>query len=125
MSTNIQLEKRLGNFSDRNAGRRRPKRPAPGAAQWCDRVRKLSSVLDLGPAIHNAEGRIEDQLFRALLLEIEHVVDRAGRGIERTLAETLALEPVVLDELRDRGLRDQRVADIVLLGVGRDHQERL
>ncbi len=61
--------------------------------------------------------------FFLLKLNMSH--DRAGRGIERALADTLTVQPVVLDELRNRGLRDERVADKVLLGEGRDHQEGL
>ncbi len=36
------------------------------------------------------------------LLKLNIVRDRTGRGIERATAETLAAQPVVLDELRDR-----------------------
>ena len=49
--------------------------------------------------------------------EVEHVHDRTGRGIEGATAETLTVQPVVLDESRDRGLGGEHVADIVLLGV--------
>src|SRR5882724_8188197 len=71
--------------------------------------------------------RVEDQLGYAILsatIEVEHVHDRTCRGIKRAAAETLAVQPVILDEARHRGLRDERVADEVLLREGRDHQER-
>ena len=84
----------------------------------------LVLVLVLVLRIDGAEGRIEDQ-FRAIgLVEVEHIHDRAGGGVEGAPADTFTLQPVVLDELRDRGLRDEHVADVVLLGVGRDHHER-
>src|SRR5579872_5165006 len=76
------------------------------------------SVLDLVLGVHGTEGRIEEQRDRLLLREVEHVADRTGRGIEGALADTLAIQPIVLDKLRDRGLRDQQMADIVLLGEG-------
>src|SRR6266478_1170898 len=74
-----------------------------------------------------AFGPIEDQLPAGLLAEVEHVHDRTGQAlvIEGALTEPLTVQPVVLDELRDRGLCGEHMADEVLLGVGRDHQEWL
>src|ERR1700734_3092433 len=99
------------------------KRPAPRDRTIS--VRFVRLVLDRRLFVNEARALVENQFRRVLLLEIEHVVDRTGRGIEGAAAETLAVQPVILDELGDRGLRDLHVADIVLLGVGRDHQEGL
>src|SRR5580692_7508896 len=112
-------------------------RPAPRnhtIVRWYMLLRSLDLVVrHLGLGVDGSEGRIEDQLLAVRLVEVEHVGDRAGGGVERAFTDTLGDgllagsggQPVVLDELRDRGLRDQRVADVVLLGVGRDHQEGL
>src|SRR5215470_6736571 len=73
--------------------------------------------------------RIEDQLAIVVVdaaVEVEHVLDRSRDGVERAARlDTLAVEPVVLDELEDGGLVGQRVVDMVALGERRDHQQRL
>ena len=76
-----------------------------------------SSDLDAGR-------RIEEQhIVSAAMAEVEHVLDRAGRGVDRTAAQTTTVKPVVFDEAHDGSLRDALVADVVLLGEGRDHDE--
>src|SRR3984957_7054417 len=99
-------------------------RPAPRSHKSVLRC-MLDSSGSLVVRGHGARRRIEQELVVAIaLLEVEHVLDRTGSGIEGTAAETLALQPVVFDEAHHGGLRDPVVADIVLLGVGRDHEER-
>jgi hypothetical protein len=44
---------------------------------------------------------IEDQRRRVDRAAVEHVIDRTGRGIEGATADTLTIQPIVLDELRD------------------------
>src|SRR5882757_9505178 len=88
--------------------------------------KNLASVVDLGLADDGAAFFVQDQLHGFFLCEVEQVHDVAGVvDVERATTETLTVQPVVLDELRDRGLRDELVTDVVLLRVGRDHQERL
>ena len=55
--------------------------------------------------------------------EIEEGVQAAGQRIERA-RNALATQPVVFYEAQNRGLVGNRVVDVVLLGVGRDHQQR-
>src|SRR5579862_7661663 len=98
------------------------KRPAPRDHTI---VRCCIWFSSLGFAVHRTGGGVEDQLPARRLIEIEHVHDRTGRGVERATAEPLTSQPVVLDELGNRGLRDERVADVVLLCERRDHHERL
>src|SRR5438105_4471801 len=78
---------------------------------------------------HRAGGGIEEQRVGAevvavVLIEVELVYDRSGGRVERTAAQTLAVQPIVLDEPHHGRLRDVGVADEVRLGVGRDHDER-
>src|SRR5207253_8127121 len=77
---------------------------------------------------HGAGRLVENDLARILLtaiVEIEHVVEGAGNGVERaTRLDALTVQPVVLDETQHRGLVGERVVDIVALGEWRDHQQR-
>src|SRR5215470_19757068 len=86
-------------------------------------------VITMAAEHDGAGARIEDQLAIVVVdmtIEVEHVLDRARDGVERTARlDALAVEPVVLDEAQDRGLVGQRVVDVVALGEGRDHQQRL
>src|SRR5579883_1996920 len=86
--------------------------------RWIILTRSVGFFEDLAGVL------IEDQLDVVLLFEVEQAHDRTGRGIEGATAETLTIQPVVLDELRDRGLSDEHVVDMVLLGPGRDHEQR-
>src|SRR5262249_6749288 len=96
-------------------------RPAPRSHT---NVRPYICLLSvLGLRVHHTGVRIEEDLPFGALVEVEHVHDRTGRSIEGAAAEPLTLQPVVLDELGHRSLRDQRMADKVLLGEGRDHHE--
>jgi hypothetical protein len=73
-----------------------------------------------------AGGRIEEQLVGlivAIAIEIEHVQNRSGACIERATAQRLATQPIVFNEAHHGSLRNARVADVVLLGEGRDQQE--
>src|SRR5579864_3160468 len=53
-----------------------------------------------------ARARIQEEkpVVVPLLLKVEHLVDRAGNAIERSLANTLSTQPVVFDETNDRTL---------------------
>ena len=57
------------------------------------------------------------------VLEVKHRVQAAGKRIEGA-RDPLTTQPVVLDKPQDRGLVGDRVIDVVLLGVGRNHQQR-
>src|SRR5262249_7987274 len=60
------------------------------------------------PSSESADGftrrRVEEQFRSGLLMEVEHPLQRAGQSVERTVADPLPVEPVVLDEREDRGL---------------------
>lgn len=83
------------------------KRPAAAAAQGAScliagRIPRLTSIYRF------AGTRIEEQdsvtLIIVVLAEIEHLSDGVCEGIKGALANSLPLEPVVLDEPQDRGL---------------------
>src|ERR1700759_5169378 len=68
-------------------------RPAPRSHKdvlRCIINRSVAQVVHLG-----AGRRIEEQLVRVIAMEVEHVLDRAGFGVERATAEAAAFEPVV------------------------------
>src|ERR1700722_3995835 len=58
------------------------------------------------------------------VVKVEHVVDRAGDGIEGAATHALSTQPIVFDETQHRRLIGQTVVDIVAPGEGRDHQQR-
>src|SRR5262249_3520099 len=55
---------------------------------------------------------IEERLM-VVTAEVEHAVDRVGKGIERA-GDALTVQPVVLDKPEDRRLVGYRVIDEVL-----------
>lgn len=62
-----------------------------------------------------ARARIqEEDTVLPHLREIEHLSDRVGDAIERTLAYALPAKPVIFDEVNDRGLIGHRVVDEIL-----------
>src|ERR1700759_4003352 len=74
---------------------------------------------------HGAGRRIEEQGLGAVArTEVEQILDRAGRGVDRTAAQTTTVKPVVFDEAHDGSLRDALVAHVVLLREGRHYDER-
>jgi len=74
--------------------------------------------------LREAGPRIEEQrIVSAAVAEVEHVLDRAGLGVDRTAAKTTTLEPVVFDEAHDGSLRDALMADVVLLREWRNDDE--
>ena len=73
---------------------------------------------------HESGIGIEKQLMRAALQEVEHVQQRTGDCIARTIADARKF-PVVLDEAENRGLIGDRAIDEIDLGIWRDQQERL
>jgi hypothetical protein len=73
--------------------------------------------------LHNQSGgRVENVLRGVGVLEIKHRVQPPGKVIKRS-RDSLAVQPVVLDEAQNRGLIGHRVIDVVLLGVRRDQAE--
>ena len=56
-------------------------------------------------------------------IEIEHVIQAAGDGVERAL-NALAVEPVVFDESSDGALIGDGVIDEIRFRLGRNHQQR-
>ena len=74
-----------------------------------------------------SRGRIQEQfaIIVAAMFEVEHLRDRVADGIERSLTDPLSTEPVVLNEVNDRGLVGDRVIDKVLSRPWRDHKQRL
>jgi hypothetical protein len=74
--------------------------------------------------LHNQSGgRVENALRGVGVLEIKHRVQPPGKVIKRS-RDSLAVQPVVLDEAQNRGLIGHGVIDVVLLRVGLDHQQR-
>src|SRR5262249_4482639 len=72
-----------------------------------------------------AGGRVEEELVTGpVVVEVEHVVERAGDGIERLIAGP-AERPVVLDEAEDRRLICDRMVDEVRLRKRGDHEQWL
>src|SRR6267378_5163630 len=71
---------------------------------------------------------IENQLARAFVIpivEVEHVVERAGDGIERAAGlNALTRQPVVFDEPEYRRLIGQGMIDVVRFCERRNHQQR-
>src|SRR5580692_10889517 len=57
--------------------------------------------------------------------KVEHLSDRVCECIEGALAETLSLQPVILDEPDDRTLVGESVIDKVRFCEWRDYQKRL
>src|SRR5580704_12521199 len=57
--------------------------------------------------------------------KVEHLSDRVCECIEGALAETLSLQPVILDEPDDRTLVGESVIDEVRFCEWRDYQKRL
>src|SRR5580704_19388494 len=89
--------------------------PCPRLARWSRNGKRRPPLSGLPPLPDPDIGRE---------LEVEHAVDRAGDGVERaTGLDALPGEPVVLDELEDRGLVGQRVVDEALLREGRRDQQ--
>lgn len=58
------------------------------------------------------------------LREVEHLADRAGDCIKRTLADSRPTQPVVLDEPNDRRLVSHGVINKVRPRPRRDYQQR-
>src|SRR5580700_10666064 len=56
--------------------------------------------------------------------KVEHLSDRVCECIEGALAETLSLQPVILDEPDDRTLVGESVIDEVRSGEWRDYDKR-
>src|SRR6266478_3527112 len=83
-------------------------------------------VVASGGRDHNTGLFVEQQLAWAAfvaIVEVEHVVERSGDGIERAaMLNALAGQPVVLDEPQHRGLVGQGVIDMVTFRKGRHHQ---
>ena len=75
--------------------------------------------------LNRAEARVEEQRRgRKLLVEVEHIVKRARDLVIRTLPDPFAIQPIVFDEVDDRRLIGERVIDVIMLRIGRDHQQR-
>ena len=53
--------------------------------------KNLSLVLGRSLLVDETGGFVEDQHDRVLLVEVEHVVDRTGGGVEGAAAETFAI----------------------------------
>src|ERR1700693_3229954 len=74
--------------------------------------------------LHNQSGgRVENVLRCVGVLEIKHRIEPPGKVIKRS-RDSLAVQPVVLDEAQNRALVGHGVIDVVLLREGRDHEER-
>lgn len=70
---------------------------------------------------NNLPGRwIENHFIRPLVLEIEHVLNRASDLVERAISDLRQL-PVLFDEFHNRALVGQRVVHKILLRVRRNH----
>src|SRR5215475_5365982 len=67
---------------------------------------------------------IQHEFSWVSLGEVEHVVDGIGDGVERALADPLAVEPVVFDEAQDGGLVGQGMIHVVVFCPRRDYQQR-
>ena len=91
-------------------------------------IMTMMIVIATGDGDHGSSGLVEHHLARVALVavvEVEHVVERAGDGVERTaVLNPLAGQPVVLDEAKHRGLVGQRVIDVVAFRKRRHHQQR-
>src|SRR5580698_175112 len=59
------------------------------------------------------------------LREVEHLADGVGDAIEGALTDALPAEPVVFDEVDDRGLIGHGVVDEILPSPRGDDQQRL
>ncbi len=77
---------------------------------------------------HGAGLLVQQQLARSPFvpgMEVEHVLDRTGNGVERAARlNAFAVEPVVLDEAEHGALVGQGVIDMVALCERRHHQQR-
>jgi hypothetical protein len=58
-----------------------------------------------------ASGSVAVSIVVSVLVEAEHLADRAGDSIEGTVADALSAEPVILNESHDRGLVGDGVID--------------
>src|SRR5258708_7994750 len=88
----------------------------------------IAIAVAIGSRDHDARRLVEKEFARALfipIVEVEHVVERSGDGIERAARlDALTRQPVVLDEPQHRGLVGQGVIDMVPLRERRNHQQR-
>ena len=108
-------------------------RSAPGPVAASARLH--ASVNDFARAV------AKDQPAAAVIVvvEIEHALDRAGQAVERRLPRQRvplrravgiveridpAKAPIVFDEAQDGGGVDQRVIDVIALGIRRNRKER-
>src|ERR1700733_4797488 len=69
-------------------------------------------------------GLIQDVRPRVRMRKVEHRIDGAGDGVERSAAHALSVEPIVFDEAQDGSLIRQAVVNVVAPCIGRDHQQR-
>src|SRR5271163_2103484 len=67
--------------------------------------------------------RIDDDLLRPLIIEIEHVLDRASKLVERAISDLRQL-PVLFDKANNGALVGHRVVHKVFLRVWGNDQER-
>src|SRR5579884_2493947 len=107
-----------------------PQAPGHGLGPSCQLMispaKHRSSTL-LAPSVRLAGGGVEEQLGvpvevqhaqadqRTTMIEVEQVAQGACQGVNRAVADALAVQPVVLDELDHRGLRRQGAVDEVRL----------
>src|ERR1700740_1044918 len=93
-------------------------RPAPRShnnVRPCMLNRSVALAIRRRTRNHGARRRIEVELVVPdARTEVKQVGDRPGAGIEGAAAETLAVQPVVLDEAYHRGLRDPGSAGVGL-----------
>src|SRR5579862_9682469 len=79
----------------------------------------------IGIRQHLTVARIDEELTAALLvLKVEHVIDRVGNRIKRSLTNALSAKPVIFDETKNRRLIGHRMIDEVTTRPGRNDQQR-
>src|ERR1700721_286604 len=122
--------KRLDLFSFRRAETRHGRvcdlsRALFAAMPVCDLLLPAESAFE--PILDNeARTGVEDIRGGVLrtLVEVEHIIDGVGEGIEGTGADPFTVQPIVLDEAQHGGLVGQGVVHEIVARPGRDDQKR-
>src|SRR5579872_123172 len=70
-----------------------------------------------------AGARIEEQAILTSPIEVKHLDDRACDSIKGSLANALATEPIIFDEVDDRTLISYRVIHEIFFRKRGDHQQ--
>src|ERR1700694_4512444 len=93
---------------------------SPISGSWIREHGSIVMMIGRGDRHDGSSVPIKDELaclVLTLMVEVEHIVERTRNGIERTARlNTLAEQPVVLDEPQDRRLVGEGVIDVVALG---------